>query len=153
LVLGCSSPHRAAPRATGGVLDLRQWSFADGGAVTLAGEWALWRGALVAASAANPAAATARVTIPADEGALLGAEPGARCVTVALRVLLPPAVDGESLTVRLNKGYTATALRAGDPTAGPFVSDVAGVPSCARDGSKPLIRQQLVTVPWTNEII
>jgi len=98
----CSLPAHALsgaapPVAENGVLDLRSWSFAGDGNVSLAGDWQFFWQALLAPGQAAPVGYSYR-PVPSFWTEYPERYPASGYATYRLRVLLPPGRDSLAIT-------------------------------------------------------
>src|SRR5687767_6662027 len=130
--LTACAPGNAPPRAMGGVLDLRAWTFAR--PVPLAGEWDVHWGTLFDDAARSE---PARFEVPNRwNGARLpdgGTMDADGCATFHLRVLLPPRDPKEPWAIYLRIADSAYRLVIRDES-GRLIAPpaTAGSPACAR---------------------
>ena len=101
--LGAPRPEIAAPVATGGVLDLRNWSFERDGNVSLAGDWQFWWQQLPEPDQAVPGDVGLQ-QVPGIWTDYPEAYPASGYATFRLKVLLPP---GQKSLAIANEGQSS----------------------------------------------
>ena len=131
---GCSAGRRPAPKAVGGLLDLRDWSFEADGIASLDGEWEFFWGIFVPPGVGQLTPAHRTAAVPGVWNGLeteSGRAGGFGLATYRLRVLLPSRHP--LLAVRLQEAATAVSLYAGSDliirTGTPGNSRLSSVPA------------------------
>lgn len=131
LVFGCSGIGSAAPAASGGVLDLRQWDFQRNGAVRLIGQWDFFPGRLLAGTnAINAPRASLRNVPDGWTQAIDGRAKGTGAGTYRLKVLLPDSLP------MLGIAYTTLSTAFELDADGEFLAH-AGRPALEPTGDSP----------------
>jgi len=137
LASGCSSGKADAPRASGGLLDLRAWDFGSG-ELPLSGEWDFFPGELLSGpEAVSRIAASERELPDRWQGEVAGASGGRGAGTYRLKILLPEGI--EDLGVRYTTVSTAFELETLSAESGAIVAS-AGKPSADPEASEPAFR-------------
>ena len=140
VLAGCGSAPPASPAIKAGVLDLREWDFAQNGLITLDGEWAFYRDQLLSDPRGTPDGylhAPHSWNTQQIDGVPL---PAFGAHTYAVHLLLPPDLIQPTLYIRDQK----SAFRL---YAGGRLLAASGVVAQNKADMHPYYRPQLVEVP------